>query len=161
MDTPTIADKVKFWQEQDRINQVLIPRVIKTHELLVETSKQMDKFTEDIANSESRVTDKLKNEIVRVNENFTSMEEKLNEFEKKLLNQSENCKEENQKTVNTIRIEIESLKKERQLLSEHLNDLAGIKKLESDFKKIKILCMVVSVTAFVVSIVSFIFSLVR
>ena len=34
METPKIGEKVKFWQEQDRINRELIPRVIKGHELL-------------------------------------------------------------------------------------------------------------------------------
>ena len=29
-----IAERVKFWEEQDRINQTLIPRVIRQHELL-------------------------------------------------------------------------------------------------------------------------------
>ena len=33
-DRPGIADKVKFWEEQDRINKELIPRVLKQHELL-------------------------------------------------------------------------------------------------------------------------------
>lgn len=31
---PSIADRVRFWEEQDKINQVLIPRVIKQAELL-------------------------------------------------------------------------------------------------------------------------------
>ncbi len=34
MDEPKIAERVKFWQEQDRINHELIPRVIKNYELL-------------------------------------------------------------------------------------------------------------------------------
>ena len=34
MDELKIGEKVKFWQEQDRINRELIPRVIKNHELL-------------------------------------------------------------------------------------------------------------------------------
>ena len=33
IETPKIAEKVRFWEEQDRINQELIPRVIKQHEL--------------------------------------------------------------------------------------------------------------------------------
>ena len=33
-DEPKIGARVKFWQEQDRINRELIPRVIKNHELL-------------------------------------------------------------------------------------------------------------------------------
>lgn len=31
---PSIADRVRFWEEQDKINQVLIPRVIKQADLL-------------------------------------------------------------------------------------------------------------------------------
>jgi len=31
---PPIAERVRFWEEQDRINQELIPRVIRQHELL-------------------------------------------------------------------------------------------------------------------------------
>ncbi len=34
MEAPKIADKVRFWEEQDRINRELIPRVLKQHELL-------------------------------------------------------------------------------------------------------------------------------
>ena len=30
----SIAERVRFWQEQDKINQTLIPRVIRQHELL-------------------------------------------------------------------------------------------------------------------------------
>ncbi len=33
-DPPPIAERVRFWQEQDKINQVLIPRVIRQNELL-------------------------------------------------------------------------------------------------------------------------------
>ena len=33
-DAPRIAERIKFWEEQDRINQELIPRVIRQHELL-------------------------------------------------------------------------------------------------------------------------------
>ena len=34
LEEPKIAERVRFWQEQDRINRELIPRVIKSHELL-------------------------------------------------------------------------------------------------------------------------------
>ena len=33
-DSTPIADRVRFWEEQDEINQELIPRVIRQHELL-------------------------------------------------------------------------------------------------------------------------------
>ncbi len=31
---PPIAERIRFWEEQDRINQELIPRVVRQHELL-------------------------------------------------------------------------------------------------------------------------------
>lgn len=33
-DSTPIADRVRFWEEQDKINQELIPRVIRQNELL-------------------------------------------------------------------------------------------------------------------------------
>ena len=36
MNEPKIGERVKFWQEQDRINRELIPRVLKSHEMLTE-----------------------------------------------------------------------------------------------------------------------------
>ena len=33
-DSTPIADRARFWEEQDKINQELIPRVIRQHELL-------------------------------------------------------------------------------------------------------------------------------
>jgi hypothetical protein len=33
---PDIADKVRFWEEQDRINKALIPRVIRINDLFTE-----------------------------------------------------------------------------------------------------------------------------
>ncbi len=33
-DSVSITDKLRFWEEQDKINQELIPRVIRQHELL-------------------------------------------------------------------------------------------------------------------------------
>ena len=35
-DPTPIAERVKFWEEQDRINQELIPRLIRQHELLTQ-----------------------------------------------------------------------------------------------------------------------------
>lgn len=44
---PSIAERVSFWQEQDRINRELIPRVLKGHELLtrhIETHENGDQL---------------------------------------------------------------------------------------------------------------------
>ncbi|MGD7053969.1 hypothetical protein [Sutcliffiella horikoshii] len=37
-----IAERVKFWEEQDQINKEIIPRVIKNHELITDLSMQLD-----------------------------------------------------------------------------------------------------------------------
>ena len=39
---PPIAEKVKFWQEQDRINQLMIPRVVRLSKGLGDLCVRMD-----------------------------------------------------------------------------------------------------------------------
>ena len=43
---PGIADRVRFWEEQDRINRELIPRVIRQHELLTGHIAEHDSLPE-------------------------------------------------------------------------------------------------------------------
>ena len=61
MDEPKIAERVKFWQEQDRINRELIPRVIRNHELLakhIECHEDGDPLARaQIATLEARVAE--------------------------------------------------------------------------------------------------------
>ena len=42
IEVPGIAEKVRFWEEQDRINQTLIPRVIHQNELLAKHIAEHD-----------------------------------------------------------------------------------------------------------------------
>ena len=39
-----IAEKLKFWEEQDQINKELIPRVVKHHEMITDLAAQFDKI---------------------------------------------------------------------------------------------------------------------
>lgn len=41
-----IAEKVRFWEEQDRINEVLIPKVIRQHELLTKHIEEHESLHE-------------------------------------------------------------------------------------------------------------------
>ena len=43
---PTIGERVRFWEEQDRINQALIPRVIRQNELLSKHIAEHDDLPE-------------------------------------------------------------------------------------------------------------------
>lgn len=79
MDTVTIAEKVKFWQEQDRINKALIPRLLKTHELVTDLSQQFSKFIPQLAAIEARLTKKG-------NEEFNLLRNELNQAKSSVKN---------------------------------------------------------------------------
>ena len=51
---PNIGEKVRFWEEQDRINKELIPRVIKLHELFTQHVEGHQDATSVIAAMEAR-----------------------------------------------------------------------------------------------------------
>lgn len=51
---PSIADKVRFWEEQDRINKELIPRVLKIHELVRDHIAGHEDASTQIAAAEAR-----------------------------------------------------------------------------------------------------------
>lgn len=57
---PSIADKVRFWEEQDRINRELIPRVLKIHELLTEHVAGHEDASAQIAALEARLTHRIR-----------------------------------------------------------------------------------------------------
>ena len=78
---PGIADKVRFWEEQDRINRELIPRVLKQNELLSShvasheevrvqassLSSRMDEMAErhkiEIAELEARTSEQIRSSL--------------------------------------------------------------------------------------------------
>lgn len=53
-DSDAIADKVRFWEEQDKINQELIPRVIRQNELLAKHIAEHDNLPEVAGRAISR-----------------------------------------------------------------------------------------------------------
>ena len=50
-DSTPIADRVRFWEEQDKINQELIPRVIRQNELLTAHIADHDSLVEIVSNT--------------------------------------------------------------------------------------------------------------
>ena len=44
-----IAERVRFWQEQDKINQTLIPRVLRQHELLTGHIREHESLPEMVS----------------------------------------------------------------------------------------------------------------
>lgn len=80
-DRPKIAEKVKFWEEQDRINQELIPRVLKQHELLTSHIRTHETASVNLASLESRMLEGLreaKSQVAQqLDERTASIEERL------------------------------------------------------------------------------------
>jgi len=52
--TPSLSEKVKFWQEQDQINKAIIPRIIDLHEQVARITKRLAKLSPDLASSHAR-----------------------------------------------------------------------------------------------------------
>lgn len=53
-DSDSIAEKVRFWEEQDKINQELIPRIIRQNKLLTKHIAEHDSLPEVAANTISK-----------------------------------------------------------------------------------------------------------
>ena len=56
---PNIGEKVRFWEEQDKINQALIPRVKELHEIVTDLHKRTSNISSQIAEAEARVLQKI------------------------------------------------------------------------------------------------------
>ncbi len=52
-DRVSIVEKVRFWEQQDRINQALIPRFLETHDLVVSIAEQLANFNERLTSCEA------------------------------------------------------------------------------------------------------------
>jgi hypothetical protein len=63
-----IAEKVRFWEEQDKINQALIPRVMEIHGVVRDLSKRMGDINSQIAAAEARVLQRVRAELQSDNE---------------------------------------------------------------------------------------------
>ena len=63
---PPIAEKVKFWLEQDRINKELIPRVIKVHETVTKHIEGHEEASAAIVSMEARFVEQIKEAEARV-----------------------------------------------------------------------------------------------
>lgn len=48
--TPSIGEKVKFWEEQDKINNALIPRFLADHKLIVSVSQEVASLSASLSN---------------------------------------------------------------------------------------------------------------
>lgn len=63
---PSITEKIKFWEEQDKINQAFIPRVIEMSESLQKISKQSLKNSTKVTDQATK-TAQIEKDIKKIN----------------------------------------------------------------------------------------------
>ncbi|MBT2757861.1 hypothetical protein J7E71_18400 [Mesobacillus foraminis] len=109
-----MAEKVKFWEEQDQINKELIPRVVKNHEMITDLTCQFEKSLTSIA--------LLQSNIDGVNGNFqkeiNTMKKLNSETEKKI----ENLYEEIQKDIKNLKLLNSGVEKRMDNLYQEINN---------------------------------------
>ena len=103
-----IAEKVKFWEEQDQINKELIPRVIKNHEMITALTEQSERQLHQAAS--------MQDEIEHHQRDMERMDTKTNEMKQDL---------------ETIKGELSAEKKSNQELK------AALTKSESQLKELE------------------------
>ena len=75
---PSIGEKVRFWEEQDKINQALIPRVMEMHEIVTDLHKRTANISSQIATAEARVLQQMQEQVSgMVNDLIPEVEERL------------------------------------------------------------------------------------
>jgi len=124
MERVSIADKVKFWQEQDRINKALIPRLLKTHELVVELSGQFSRITPQIAAVEARLTKRSGDELGRVAADLAQTKSSIEEIES-ALNELKELTGESQSELTALRNQAAAVDVQLGLLQSQLENVKG------------------------------------
>lgn len=138
---PPIAEKVQFWQEQDRINKALIPRVMKMHDLVNDCIQKVEdttavqaKFQAETRNEVAQLKQVLEREIADIrNELKNAMEAQVN-FEVEARNEFEQV---------------------RQMLPQE------IKSMQNGFRRIRIQALGLGLSGLVVAIASLTIALLR
>ena len=158
-DSVPIADKVRFWEEQDKINQELIPRVIRQHELLTGHIADHENLPLVAANAISEaLTEARREQQERYEAALAEVKAESEEQRRQHQAQLDAAKTEREEQGRQHQAELEAAKAEREEQSrQHSNEVAN---LQEQVRKTKILLIgvvgvtaVVSVAALVVAII--------
>ena len=103
---PHIAERVRFWEEQDRINQQLIPRVIRQHELLTRHISDHEMLPIVAATAAREAIEQAQTETLRQFEEARALNQQL-------ANQLEQASTERENQKRQHLEELSKLKRER------------------------------------------------
>ena len=131
-----IAEKVQFWQEQDRINQQLIPRVIRQNELLAQHVGEHDNLPLIAAQAVS-------NALKEAREETTALLEAAKAERQEQASQLENAKAEREEQNRQHQAERNKLMQEAKAEREkqarqHQAELTGLQKKAGQMRNVAI-----------------------
>ena len=121
-DMPKIGEKVRFWEEQDRINQELIPRVIKQHELFTTHVQGHEDVQVHMAALDARISEALdeavKQAVADSDKKIAALEARVSEAAEEARKQAiqeshNNMLELEERTT----LEVKSAKRQMQIIS--------------------------------------------
>lgn len=83
---PSIGEKVKFWVEQDKINNALIPRFLADHKQIMLISQETVKLSDDLSKLTVKQLemDKMTQDVERISASITELTYKLQENDKRI-----------------------------------------------------------------------------
>ena len=126
--TPPIAERVRFWEEQDRINQELIPRVIRQHELLTKHISDHEMLPIVAAAAAREAVEQAQGETLRQLEGAHALNQEL----ARQLEESKALAERQSQELEDAKAErerlskgLEETKSERERLSQELQVVKG------------------------------------
>ena len=157
-ETVSIADKVRFWEEQDKINQELIPRVIRQHELLTGHIADHENLPLVAANAISEALAEARREQQeRYDAALAELKAESEEQRRQHQAQLEAAQAEREEQGRQHQAELEAAKAEREEQSrQHSDEVANLqdqlRKTRTPLIGIASVASVVSVVALVVGI---------
>lgn len=130
---PKITDKIRFWEEQDKINNALIPRVLQIHEnqkkqlaLNSSLTEDLSKFKLSIANLFESVNSNL-DSINELNSQLKKVSDNFDTSLKSFKSDIENLNSKNSTIQNSIHILEEASKNQLSINSNLTDDLKKLK----------------------------------
>ena len=113
-DTPKIAEKVRFWEEQDRINQELIPRVIKQHELFTAHVQGHEDMQVRMAAMDARISEAVDE---AVNQAVAASDKKIEALEEHVAEMVEESNKNLSELEERTALDIASAKRQARIVS--------------------------------------------
>ena len=105
---PPIAERIRFWEEQDRINQELIPRVIRQHELLTKHISDHEMLPIVAASAAREAVEQAQGETLRQLEEVRALNQELT-------NQLEQAAKDREEQERRHEEELSKLRRERRM----------------------------------------------